>query len=35
MRPVHEKDRKSAAGRKPWDVVLMFKGSVIDVDLHV
>ncbi|WP_373508784.1 IS5 family transposase [Thiocapsa sp.] len=29
LETVHEKDRKSAAGRKPWDVVLLFKVLIL------
>ncbi len=29
LEPVHEKERKSNAGRKPFDVVLMFKILVL------
>ena len=29
LKPVHEKARKSNAGRKPFDVVLMFKMLIL------
>jgi len=31
LEPVHEKARKSNAGRKPFDVVLMFKMLVLQI----